>query len=143
MLIGEYHYTIDNKGRLAIPAKLRKHFIEGIIITRGLENCLFIFSINEWQKLVEKLKNLPLAQANSRAFSRLIFSGAIESELDSQGRVGIPEYLRKYANLEKKVVIVGVYNRLEIWDEDKWQKYRKETEDSVIDIAEALTDWGI
>ncbi|MDQ5882971.1 MAG: transcriptional regulator MraZ [Patescibacteria group bacterium] len=143
MFIGEYHFTLDNKGRIAIPVKLRKELIEGGVLTRGLDNCLFLFAAKDWQQLAEKIKSLPLSQANSRAFSRFMLAGAMEVELDSQGRILIPEYLRKYASLSKKIVLAGVYNRLELWDENNWEIYKQRTEKESGDISERLGDLGI
>ena len=143
MFIGEYHFSIDNKGRIAIPSKLRKELSRGGVLTRGLDNSLFLFSIEEWQQLAEKIKSLPLSQANSRAFARLMLAGAMDVEMDSQGRILIPEYLRKYAHLNKKIVLLGVYNRLEIWDEAEWENYKAKTEKESGDIAEKLGDLGI
>jgi MraZ protein len=143
MLIGEFHYNIDQKGRLMIPAKFRQRFGLEAVVTRGLENCLFVFPKDEWEKVVEKILKLPLSQANSRAFARLMFSGAYESTIDNQGRILIPEYLRAYAKLSKKVVIVGLYSRIEIWDEKLWEEYKKESESQAQEIAEKLSDLGI
>jgi len=143
MFIGEYNYTIDPKGRIAIPSKLRKTLSKGAVITRGLDNCLFIFSLKDWQQVAEKIKGLPLSQANSRAFSRLMLAGAMDVRLDTQGRILVPDYLRKYAGLNKKIVLAGVYNRLEVWDEKEWEKYKKRTEKESGDIAERLGDLGI
>lgn len=143
MLLGEFNHNLDNKGRLLIPSKFRNKFSDGIIITRGIDNCLFGFSKDEWGKVVQKLINLPISQANARAFSRLILSGAYETEIDNQGRILIPEILRKYANLSKKVVIVGVYSRIEIWDKENWEKYKKQSEENSEEIAERLSDLGI
>lgn len=143
MFIGEYHHTIDNKGRISIPVKLRLLLGESAVITRGLDNCLFLFAKKDWEQLVEKIKTLPLSQANSRAFARLMLAGAMDVILDNQGRILIPDYLRKYSNLKKKTVLVGIYNRLEIWDEDTWEAYKEKTEKESGDIAEKLTDLGI
>ncbi|MGC8880901.1 MAG: division/cell wall cluster transcriptional repressor MraZ [Minisyncoccia bacterium] len=143
MLIGEYHYNLDTKGRIAIPAKLRNFLGEEVIITRGLDNCLFVFPKKDWEEISLKIKNLPLSQANSRAFSRLMLAGAMSVLLDNQGRIIIPDYLRKFANLKKKIVIAGLYNRLEIWDEDIWEEYKKRTEKESGDVAEKLSDLGI
>ena len=109
MFIGEYSYTIDPKGRIAIPSKLRKQLLPNAVLTRGLDNCLFIFSSKDWQQMAEKIKSLPLSQANSRAFARLMLAGAMDVKLDNQGRILIPDYLRKYAGLGKKIVLAGVY----------------------------------
>jgi len=143
MFIGEYYYTIDPKGRIAIPSKLRNALSKGGVITKGLDNCLFIFSLKDWQQMAEKIKGLPLSQSNSRAFSRLMLAGAMDVKLDSQGRILVPDYLRKYVGLKKKIVLAGVYNRLEVWDEKEWEKYKKRTEKESGDIAEKLGDLGI
>ncbi len=143
MLLGEYKHSLDTKGRMAIPAKFREKMLSGAIITRGLDNCLFVFANKEWQILAEKLVNLPLAQANSRAFSRLMLAGAMDVELDGQGRILIPDYLRKYADLKKQVVVTGLYNRIEIWDEANWERYKQKTEGASEEIAEKLSELGI
>ncbi len=143
MLLGEYKHNLDTKGRMAIPAKFRDILNGGAIITRGLDNCLFIFGMNEWQTLAGKLVALPLAQANSRAFVRLMLSGATDVELDAQGRALIPESLRKYAGLKKEVVVAGLYNRVEVWDREAWENYKRKTETSSEEIAEKLGELGI
>lgn len=143
MFLGEYRHILDSKGRLAIPSKFRMKLGEGLVITKGIEECLFIYSKEEWSKFIEKLMNLPLTQSSSRTFLRLMFSGAIEEELDNQGRILIPENLRKYAGLKKNVVIVGVFNRIEIWDEIKWEEYQKATESEAQKIVEDLKNLGI
>lgn len=143
MFIGEFQHNLDQKGRVAIPAKFRKDFEDGLIVTRGIDKCLFIFSKSEWNKLAEKLSELPLAQANSRAFARLMFSGAVDEDLDNQGRILIPDYLRNYASLKKQLVINGLFNRLEIWDKNIWQDYKNKTENSSEEIAEKLSQLGI
>lgn len=143
MFIGEYYYTIDPKGRIAIPSKLRNLLSQGGVITKGLDNCLFVFSIADWRQMAEKIKGLPLSQSNSRAFARLMLAGAMDVKLDSQGRILVPDYLRRYVGLNKKIVLAGVYNRLEIWDEKEWEKYKKRTEKESGDIAEKLGDLGI
>ena len=143
MFIGEYQHSIDPKGRLAVPAKFRQALSKGAVVTKGLDDCLFLFSKTEWQKLADKLAALPIAKANTRAFARLMLAGAMEAEIDKQGRMLIPDYLRKYASIKKKVVITGLYNRLEIWDEIKWNKYKQGTETKSGDIAEALGELGV
>ena len=143
MFIGEFQHTIDTKGRVALPAKFRRNVSGGAIITRGLDHCLFIFTKKDWQSLAEKLISLPLAQANSRAFVRLMLSGASDVGLDSQGRILIPDYLRGYASLKKSAKVIGVYNRMEIWDETTWQRYKAKTEGSSDEIAEKMADLGI
>lgn len=143
MLIGEYNHNMDSKGRIAIPAKFREKLGAGAIITRGLDNCLFVFGLNEWEILIQKLMSLPLSQSNSRAFVRLMLAGAKDAEFDSQGRILIPDYLRKYAGIKKSVIVTGLYNRIEIWDEQKWQEYKQKTESKTEEIAERLSDLGI
>lgn len=143
MFLGEYKHVIDTKGRMAIPAKFRSKLTAGAIITRGLDKCLFVFDAKEWAKLAEKLISLPIAQSNSRAFSRLMLSGASDVEMDIQGRILIPEYLRKYANLKKQVVVTGLYNRIEIWNEAGWQSYKAKTEAESDEIAEKIGELGI
>lgn len=143
MLIGEYRHSVDIKGRVAIPSKFRQDFYTGLILTKGVDTCLFGFTRPEWEKVVEKITQLPLSQANSRAFARLLLSGAFETEIDKQGRILIPEHLRRYADIVKRVVIVGIQSRIEIWDEKKWEAYRQASEDNAEEIAERLGDLGI
>ena len=143
MLLGEYKHNLDIKGRVAIPAKFREELKSGAIITRGLDNCLFVFTSKEWEMLAQKLVSLPLAQANSRAFARLMLAGATDVDIDSQGRVLIPDYLRKYAGLSKQVTVAGLYNRIEVWDSENWEKYKQKTESSSDEIAEKLGELGI
>ena len=121
MFIGEYTYSIDEKKRLAIPAKFRQLLGKKAIITRGLDQCLFFYPAKEWGNLARKLAKLPLSQADARGFARLMLAGAMEVSIDNLGRILIPDYLKSYAFLKKKVVIAGVLNRIEIWDEKKWQ----------------------
>lgn len=143
MFIGEYQHSIDEKGRLAIPVKFRKKLSGGAVVTRGLDNCLFVFSAGEWKKLAEKIAALPMTQADSRAFARLMLAGAVDVETDRQGRVIIPEYLRQYAGLKKDAVVAGLYNKMEIWDKAAWEKYKAKTEKKAEDIAERMSDLGI
>ena len=143
MFIGEYTYSIDEKKRLAIPTKFRPLLGKKAVITRGLDQCLFLFPAKEWGDLAKKLAQLPLSQADARGFARLMLTGAMEVNLDNLGRILIPDYLKTYAILKKKVVIAGVYNRVEIWDEGKWQEYKKKTETTVGDIAEKLKELGV
>ncbi len=143
MLLGEFTHNLDLKGRIAMPAKFREKIKEGAIITRGLDHCLFVFGKNEWEVLAQKLISLPLAQANSRAFVRLMLAGATDVELDAQGRVLIPDYLREYAGLKKEATIAGLYNRMEIWDKEEWVKYKEKTENNSEEIAEKLSELGI
>lgn len=143
MFIGEYKHSIDDKGRLAVPAKFRGVLKSGAIVTRGLDSCLFVFTKKEWEILAGKIKALPISQSNSRAFSRLMLGGAMEVNLDVQGRILLPDYLQEYAGLKKQAVIAGLYNRLEIWDEGGWKKYKDKTEASSDDISEKLDGLGI
>jgi len=143
MFIGEYHHSLDAKGRMAVPAKFRKPLQRGAVVTKGLDNCLVIYPRVEWEALAAKLSALPLSQANTRAFSRLMLAGAMDVETDKQGRLMIPEYLRTYGELGKKVVIAGLYNRLEIWSESKWNAYRSKTEKASNEIAEQLGSLGV
>ncbi len=143
MLLGEYKHTIDPKGRVAIPAKFREKFTAGAIVTRGLDHCLFVFSKSEWEILAQKIISLPLAQADSRAFARLMLSGATDVELDVQGRILIPDSLRNYAQMKKQVVVTGMYTRVELWDTDAWEAYKKKTESAADEIAEKLSELGI
>lgn len=143
MFIGEYSHSIDEKGRLAIPIKFRADLAKGAVVTRGLDNCLFLYSQSEWQKLADKLSKLPISKANTRAFARLMLAGAMDVEIDRQGRIILPDYLRKFAGIKKKVIVAGLYNRLEIWDELKWQRYKRGTEIKSGDIAEQLGELGV
>lgn len=138
MFIGEYHHQIDEKGRLAIPTKFRQDLAHGAVVTRGLDSSLFLLPLEEWGKLADKIANLPLGQANSRAFARLMLAGAMDVSPDKQGRFVVPEYLRTYAGLQKSVVIVGVNTRLEIWDQSAWEAYCSKTEEDASAIAEQL-----
>ncbi len=143
MLIGEYEHSLDAKGRLIMPAKLREDMGEKFIVTKGLDGCLFGFSQTEWNNFEEKLKTLPLTNKNARDFVRFFLSGAIECEIDKQGRFLIASNLREYANMEKDVVIIGVGTRLEIWNKDKWKTYNSEENISADEIAENMTMLGI
>lgn len=143
MFIGEYQYNLDEKGRLAIPVKFRKELQGGVVITKGLDDCLFVYSQREWNKLATKISVLPINKSNTRAFSRLMLAGAMDLRPDHQGRVVLPDYLKKYASLNKKIIVAGLYNRLEIWDEEKWEKYKQGTEKLSGDIAEALGELGV
>jgi len=143
MFIGEYHHTVDDKGRLAIPIKFRAALAEGAVVTRGLDHSLFLYTKSEWEVLAAKLSALPIGQADTRAFARLMLAGAMEVEVDKSGRVNVPEYLRTYAGLTKDVVIAGLFNRMEIWDEATWKEYAEKTEQQGNDIAERLSGLGV
>lgn len=143
MFIGEHSHTIDAKGRLSIPAKYRRELSEGVVVTRGLDRCLFIYPKRGWEIIAKRLSELPISQKQSRAFARLMLAGAWDAELDSQGRLVLPEYLRVYAGLAKHAIIAGLYSRLEVWDEDRWHEYSEKTEQANEDIAESLAELGI
>jgi MraZ protein len=143
MFIGEYQHIIDDKGRLAIPVKFRTSLSNGAVVTRGLDNCLALYTMGEWEKLASRLGNLPMASANTRAFARLMLAGAMDVSLDAQGRIAVPDYLRSYAAIGKKAVIAGLYNRLEIWDQKKWEDFKARTEVASSDIAEKLGELGV
>lgn len=138
MLMGEYHHSIDEKGRLIIPAKFRNELGESFVVTRGLENCLFIYSLVEWEKIVTKLKTLPFTKKDARNFTRFFLSGATTLEFDKQGRINISSPLATYANLDKECVIVGVNDRLEIWAKDSWDNFLNDNQEGLSDIAENL-----
>ncbi len=143
MFIGEYTHSIDQKGRMAIPSKMRKELGSGAVVTRGLDSCLWVFTKKEWENLAEKLAALPLSDPNSRAFSRLMLAGAMEVEFDSQGRALIPGYLKEYARLKKEAVIAGLYSRLEIWDVEKWKEFKQNTENKTDEISKHMMDLGV
>lgn len=138
MFIGEYSYSIDEKKRLAIPAKFRQALGKKAILTRGLDNCLVIYPLKEWQKLSQKLESLPAGQVDARGFIRIMLSGAVDILLDKMGRILIPDSLKKYALLKKNVIIIGLSNRIEIWDEKRWQEYKEKREKMVGKMAEQL-----
>lgn len=138
MLIGEFEHNIDNKGRLTLPSKLRKEIGNDFYITRGLENCLFVYPKSEWDKLNSRLEKLPFTAKNNRTFLRFFLSGAIEGEFDSQGRVNITSPLIKHADLVKECIIVGVGDHVEIWSKDRWQEFYTTNFDEMSDIAEQL-----
>lgn len=143
MLIGEYTHILDSKKRLAVPSKFRKEIGKKAVITRGLDLCLFVYPWSEWEMVAKNLSNLTVGQADTRSFVRLFLAGAAEVEIDSLGRILIPEYLKSYAQLEDKVVIAGVYKRLEIWNEVHWNEYRSRVEKQTDMLAEKLGSLGV
>jgi len=143
MFIGEYKHNLDSKGRLAVPAKFRAELKEGAVVTRGLDNCLFLYSKKQWEKIAQKFANLPISSSKARAFSRLMLAGAMEVDFDSQGRINLPDYLVKFASLTKKSVVAGLYDRLEIWNEENWDKYKEGAEKESSEIAETLGELGV
>jgi len=141
MLMGEYVHIMDEKGRVNVPARLREELGDNFVVTRGLDNCLFIYPAGEWAILAAKLRNLPSSKAEARAFLRRLFSGAAEVELDRQGRVLIPPPLREHASLQKEVIFIGVSNRAELWSKEKWEEYSKEAGRSFEEVAEKMEDF--
>lgn len=144
MFYGEYLHSVDRKGRIILPAKFREaaksHFIERFFVTRGLDNCLFMFSEEEWRSQENKLKSIPFTKQQARIFNRLYFSGAVEVSADAQGRILLPQYLKDFAGIKRDVVIVGVSNRVEIWAEERWREFYENSKSSFEDIAEKLMD---
>lgn len=143
MFTGEYQHTVDEKGRLIMPAKYRETLGEQFMITKGLDNCLFVYSQSEWKTLEEKLKNLPFTNRDARAFARFFFSGAMECETDKQGRILISGNLREYAKITKDVNIIGVGTRIEIWSKEIWAGYSQETEVKYEELAEKMVDLNL
>lgn len=143
MLLGEYNHNVDEKGRVSVPAKFREDLGGSFIVTKGLDNCLFIYSKVEWSTFETKLKDLPLTNPNARNFIRFFFSGACECELDKQGRITLPQNLREYAGLSKDVTIIGVSTRVEIWDREKWNGYTGSDNMDMNEIAIQMSNLGI
>lgn len=143
MFIGEYSHIVDPKKRLALPSKFRKELGNKVVVTRGLDKCLFVYPLKTWNELAEKLGTLPVGESGTRSFIRLMLAGATDVDIDGQGRVLLPDYLKEYAGLEKNVTIAGLYNRLEIWDEIKWKEYKNGAEKNTDEIAEQLGKLGI
>lgn len=142
MFIGEFEHSIDEKGRVSLPAKFRGRLASGCVVTRGLDRCLWVYPNEDFQDLAEKIAELPITQKNARSFSRLMLAGATDANIDRVGRINIPAYLRKYATLKKEVVIVGIYNRIEIWPKADWDKFKTEMEDNNAEVAENLSEIG-
>ncbi|MGF7058802.1 division/cell wall cluster transcriptional repressor MraZ [Brassicibacter mesophilus] len=143
MFIGEYQHSLDNKGRIIIPSKFREELGDTFIMTKGLDNCLFVYPKDEWKVLEDKLKLLPLTRKDARAFVRFFFAGATECELDKQGRILIPSNLREHSKLEKDAVIIGVSNRVEVWSKEQWDSYNDDDDLSYENIAEKMAELGI
>ena len=138
MLSGEYRHNIDLKGRIIVPSRIREEMGERIVITRGLDGCLFGYSEKTWNSIMEKLNSLPFTKQDARNFTRFMTSGAITLEFDKQGRINIPNYLNQYASLEKEVVIIGVIDRIEIWSRNNWEEFMNNNVESLSDISENL-----
>lgn len=143
MFIGEFAHNLDEKGRLAIPVKFRNVFKKGAVVTKGIDNCLFMYTKEQWEKIAVKFASPSFNLSNARAYARHMLAGAMDVEFDSQGRVTLPEYLRQFAGLKKKVIVTGIYDRLEIWDEESWTNYKIGIEKDSSKIAEALGEIGI
>lgn len=143
MFIGEYQHAIDPKKRLAVPSKFRVELESKVVVTRGLDRCLFVYPMKVWQELAQKLGAIPIGESATRSFVRLMLAGATDVEMDKQGRILIPDYLKEYAELDRNVVITGIYNRLEIWSEVKWIEYKKNIEKNSDEIAEQLGKLGV
>lgn len=143
MLIGEYLHTLDDKKRLSLPAKFRKEVGKKVVITRGLDACLFVFSVKSWAAIAQKLSTLPVGQADTRGMSRFLLAGAVETDVDAAGRILVPDFLKEFAKLQTRVVLAGVSDRIEIWNEDTWSEYKRRIESSADAMAQTLGDLGI
>ncbi len=143
MLIGEYKHTLDPKKRLSLPSKWRKELGSTLVVTRGLDNCLFVYPLQEWEKITFKIGQLPLGQADTRSFNRFFLSGATEVEVDSVGRILVPDFLKEFGKLESSVVLAGIHNRIEIWDEKRWESYKRSIEEQADQLAEKLGEIGV
>ena len=143
MLIGEYLHTLDSKKRLSLPAKFRKEVGRKVVVTRGLDACLFMYPQKAWEKIAAKLASLPVGQADTRGLSRFLLAGAVETEVDGAGRILIPEYLKDFAELRSRVVLAGVSDRIEIWNEKTWEEYKRRIEKDADQMAQALGNMGI
>ena len=143
MLLGEYTHSLDDKKRLTLPKKFKTELGKKMVVTRGLDNCIFLYPQKEWEKTANKLRELSFTQADTRGFNRFLFSGAAEVEVDSAGRILIPENLKRFASLKSKVVLAGVSDRVEIWDEAEWKKYTAKVEKQGEQLAEKLGEIGV
>jgi len=143
MFIGEYQHSIDEKKRIALPAKFRKELGNTVIVTRGFDNCLVVYSEKKWEQVMEELKKISSNRAEGRMFSRFVLGGAAEAELDKLGRVLVPDYLKQYAGLKKDIVVCGLSDKLEIWDAEKWAGYKASNEQNIDKLAENLPELGI
>lgn len=142
MFMGEYSHTIDAKGRIIVPAKFRESLGDNIVVTKGLDNCLFVYTSEDWRKFEEKLRTLPLTNKDARKFTRFFLAGAAEMEIDKQGRILIPSVLREFVALEKDVVLVGVGSRIEIWDKARWNESISIYDDDMEEVAENMESLG-
>jgi MraZ protein len=142
MLLGEYTHTVDEKNRISLPSKFRKEVGKKVVITHGLDNCLFLYPLNEWEKISQKLSELGMGQADTRGFNRFMLAGAVEADVDTIGRILIPDFLKDFADLKNKVVFTGVHNRVEIWNEKSWKEYKSKIEKQADMMAEKLGEIG-
>ena len=143
MLIGEYLHTLDGKKRISLPSKFRKEVGRKVVVTRGLDACLFMFPQKAWEKIAEKVSNLPVGQADTRGMSRFLLAGAVETEVDSAGRILIPDFLKEFAGLKSRVILAGVSDRVEIWNDKTWEEYKRRIEKGADQMAQTLGDLGI
>lgn len=143
MFIGEYAHSIDQKGRIQVPVKFRAQLSSGAVVTRGLDSCLFLYTKEEWEKIAAKLASLPISKSNARAFARLMLAGAMDVEIDKQGRINLPKYLMQFGNIKNQAVIAGLYNRLEIWNPSLWNEYKLKAEKGSSEIVEELGELGV
>lgn len=143
MLIGEYLHTLDSKKRLSLPAKFRKEIGRKVVITRGLDACLFMFPTKTWSSIAQKLEKLPFGQSDTRGMSRFILAGAVETDVDGAGRILIPDFLKDFADLRSRVVLAGVSDRVEIWNEKIWEEYKRRIEKDADQMAQTLGELGI
>ena len=143
MLLGEHKHTLDTKKRLSLPSKFRKELGKTVVVTRGLDTSLFVYSLKEWKKFSEKLGELSMGQSDTRAFNRFILGGAVEADIDSAGRILIPDFLKDFAGLDQKVMVIGLSNRVELWDEGKWIAYQSELSNKANILAEKLGEIGM
>lgn len=143
MLIGEYVHTLDAKKRLSLPSKFRKKLGKKVVVTKGLDNCLFLYPLKEWGEISEKLGKLSIGQSDTRGFNRFMLSGAVEIDIDSVGRILIPDFLKDFAVLKNKVVLAGIHTRVEIWNEKRWSEYKKRIEGQADQLAEKLGEIGV
>jgi MraZ protein len=143
MLIGEYTHSIDEKNRISLPVKFREKMGKKVVVTPGLDHCLFVFTPKEWERISQKLSETSLGQSDNRSFSRFMFGGAVEADIDSIGRILVPDFLQEWANLKGKVSVVGVQSRVEIWNDKAWAEYKKGVEDKAGALAEKLGQVGV
>ena len=141
MFMGEYNHTVDPKGRLIIPAKFREQLGDEFVVTKGLDGCLFVFPMKEWEAFEEKLRSLPLIDKNARKFSRFFLAGASTCELDKQGRILVPGTLREFAQMDKEVVLTGMLDRIEVWSKEQWLE--NNAYDDMDDIAQSMQELGL